>query len=708
MDRHFLHPHLGAMPDSPAQAGAQTGPWSGAAGGAGSSQRTPRSSKRRKTTSTGQGTASTEQESTSMEHEPTSPEENPPEVPASSSESHSASASIWLPVFYEWLPIHDTYDYSLYRCRSWPRNPAPARTWLATDHGRLIYVAPCAAYYDQRMESGEGDLYEAVQHYTFHKSYAMPYPARYDDEDGTLLISDDLHEQPSLILKVGDTLFAVDGEELLEGLSNGEVWEREWAQRDNGDVLTRYGQPVLEIHPDVTVEDMEHHLRYMLKDKGRYPLFFVLDAREGPVHVDFEAALGLLRVGTLYEDKRARDLALKCLTLFFPSSAPRKDMPGVMGVTSAEEKEDFLHNHALRALPVLLQARAHAQIPAALYTAAQERLSTIVTSPESGSVMTVRRSLAAAFPGLCEYMVDRALLLLDGSTQPCKCTGGTSALHFAKKACREGRLDLGSGDGLRVNLLTRPDDMLVGNRFCKTCAKTLRVVLRRWEDAAWQRLPSICGYAFWDDVHERTTSVPRGALTIMWSARSGGCAGTALPLLFIGDAEPGLAIDRLTELAMSDRFLRRRAPARRVLRMVLRALPCMILRVRAPVRTGSVEVTRNGGGELDAGRPPGLALNLAVHGLNADDEAGGLGEMEKYGMKSAEERGERTVIDRISLEIGKECISALTGTKITPAKISGMPGSMNTMVYRVNAYVDKCHTPSSTAKSHGGTGSETP
>ena len=77
-----------------------------------------------------------------------------------------------------------------------------------------------------------------------------------------------MHEQPSLILKVGDTLFAVDGEELLEGLSNGEVWEREWAQRDNGDVLTRSGQPVLEIHPDVTVEDMEHYLRYMLKDKG--------------------------------------------------------------------------------------------------------------------------------------------------------------------------------------------------------------------------------------------------------------------------------------------------------------------------------------------------------------------------------------------------------------------------------------------------------
>lgn len=204
-----------------------------------------------------------------MEHESTSPEENPPEVPASSSESHSASAPNWLPVFYEWLPIHDTYDYSLYRCRSWPRNPAPARTWLATDHGQLVHVAPCAAYYGQRMEPWEGDLYEAVQHCNFHKSYAMPYPARYDDEDGTLLISDDLHEQPSLILKVGDTLFAVDGEELLEGLSNGEVWEREWAQRDNGDVLTRSGQPVLEIHPDVTVEDMAHYLRYMLKDKGQ-------------------------------------------------------------------------------------------------------------------------------------------------------------------------------------------------------------------------------------------------------------------------------------------------------------------------------------------------------------------------------------------------------------------------------------------------------
>ena len=118
------------------------------------------------------------------------------------------------------------------------------------------------------MEPREDNLYEAVQHCNFHKSYAMPYPARYDDEDGTLLISDDLHEQLSLILKVGDTLFAVDGEELLEGLSNGEVWEREWAQRDNGDVLTRSGQPVLEIHPDVTVEDMEHYLRYMLKDKG--------------------------------------------------------------------------------------------------------------------------------------------------------------------------------------------------------------------------------------------------------------------------------------------------------------------------------------------------------------------------------------------------------------------------------------------------------
>ena len=219
--------------------------------------------------------------------------------------------------------------------------------------------------------------------------------------------------------------------------------------------------------------------------------------------MDFEAALGLLRVGTLYEDKRARDLALKCLTLFFPSSAPRKDMPGVMGVTSAEEKEEFLHTHALRALPVLLQARAHAQIPAALYAAAQEPLSAIVASPESGSVITVRRSLAAAFPDLCEYMIDRALLLLDGSTQPCRCTGGTSALHFAKKACREGRLDLGSGDGLRVNLLTRPDDMLVRDRFCRTCAKALRMALRRWEDAAWQRLPSICGYASWDNVHEQ-------------------------------------------------------------------------------------------------------------------------------------------------------------------------------------------------------------
>ncbi|KAL1694963.1 hypothetical protein GGG16DRAFT_109486 [Schizophyllum commune] len=442
-----------------------------------------------------------------MEHEPTSPEENPPEVPASSSESHSVgasnSASNWLPVFYEWLPIHDTYDYSLYRCRSWPRNPAPARTWLATDHGRLIYVAPCAAYYDQRMEPWEGDLYEAVQHCNFHKSYAMPYSARYDDEDGTLLISDDLHEQPSLILKVGDTLFAVDGEELLEGLSDGEVWEREWAQRDNGDVLTRSGQPVLEIHPDVTVEDMAHYLRYMLKDKGRYPLFFVLDVKVGPVHVDFEAALGLLRVGTLYEDKRARDLALKCLTLFFPSLAPRKDMPGVMGVTSAEEKEEFLHTHALRALPVLLQTRAHAQIPAALYAAAQEPLSDIVASPVSGSIMTIRHKLAAAFPDLCESIVDRALLLFDGSTQPCRCTGGTSALHFAKKACREGCLDMGSGDGMRVNLLTRPDDMLAGDRLCRTCAKALRMALRRWEDAAWQRLPSICGYASWDDVHEQ-------------------------------------------------------------------------------------------------------------------------------------------------------------------------------------------------------------
>ena len=118
------------------------------------------------------------------------------------------------------------------------------------------------------MEPREDNLYEAVQHCNFHKSYAMPYPARYDDEDGTLLISDDLHEQLSLILKVGDTLFAVDAEELLDGLSNGEVWEREWAQRHNDDVLTRYGQPVLEIHPDVTVEDMEHYLRYMLKDKG--------------------------------------------------------------------------------------------------------------------------------------------------------------------------------------------------------------------------------------------------------------------------------------------------------------------------------------------------------------------------------------------------------------------------------------------------------
>lgn len=219
--------------------------------------------------------------------------------------------------------------------------------------------------------------------------------------------------------------------------------------------------------------------------------------------MDFEAALGLLRVATLYEDKRARDLALKCLTLFFPSSAPRKDMPGVMGVTSAEEKEEFLHTHALRALPVLLQSRAHAQIPAALYAAAQERLSAIVASPVSDLIMEVRRKLAATFPGLCQHTIERALLLLDGSTHPCKCTGGTSALRFAKKACREGRVDLGSGDGLRVNLLTRPDDMLVGDRLCRTCAKALRMALRRWEDAAWQRLPSICGYASWDDVHEQ-------------------------------------------------------------------------------------------------------------------------------------------------------------------------------------------------------------
>ena len=178
-------------------------------------------------------------------------------------------------------------------------------------------------------------------------------------------------------------------------------------------------------------------------------------------------------------------------------------MPGVMGVYSAQEKEEFLHTHALRALPVLLQARAHAQIPAALYAAAQEPLSAIEASPVSGSIMTVRRSLAAAFLDLCESTVDRALLLLDGSTQPCRCTGGTSALHFAKKACQEGCLDMGSGDGMRVNLLTRPDDMLTGDRFCRTCAKALRMAMRRWEDAAWQRLPSICAYASWDDVHER-------------------------------------------------------------------------------------------------------------------------------------------------------------------------------------------------------------
>ena len=81
-------------------------------------------------------------------------------------------------------------------------------------------------------------------------------------------------------------------------------------------------------------------------------------------------------------------------------------MPGVMGVTSAEEKEEFMHTHALRALPVLLQTRAHAQIPAALYAAAQEPLSDIVASPVSGSIMTIRHKLAAAFPDLCESIVD--------------------------------------------------------------------------------------------------------------------------------------------------------------------------------------------------------------------------------------------------------------------------------------------------------------
>ncbi|KAL1746576.1 hypothetical protein HDZ31DRAFT_72847 [Schizophyllum fasciatum] len=271
-------------------------------------------------------------------------------------------------------PTYDSHDFG----QETNRPPAPPRTWIPSPHphsaGFICVPAQDGAdatrdFHGQALSAA---TYTALQRCAFHPGYRLWARPPHFSPSGEFVPAEYARFQGAgLVLRVRDTLFAVDAERLLSGHGEGaRGWERAWARRDWNDGSFVYGQPVLEVHAEVTPKEMEAYLENIVECMGLSPLYERLD--DGALLADFDAALGILKIATLYADARARAIALDTLDLFFPSRSPARTVtPQVSDPATPRGKTAFAPAHALRALPVLQRAAAHAQIPAALCAAAQ-------------------------------------------------------------------------------------------------------------------------------------------------------------------------------------------------------------------------------------------------------------------------------------------------------------------------------------------------
>lgn len=402
-----------------------------------------------------------------------------------------------------------------------PHKPGTCRTWIHHPAGGFLHIPPHVDTHgdlDKGNEMQEERAHQLFKHCAYHPDFRLWTHQPVYTAYGGLVWSDEavqpLVQRPGLLLKAVNTLFCVHADKLLVRC----LWERSYLQRLRDDWHVHDGMPVLDVHPDITPIELEHYLTYVVYDKGalvtRLPVKSVLVA-------DFDAALAILKISTYYADVPARTTALAALKHFFPSSAERPvslhHLPLVHNMHTMHERAHFQRTYALRAVPILQAAAAHAHLPTALYAAAQQPVPAIVASPAAATILEARDNLAHAFRRLIAKMLTLAFaeaqataMAVGPEADVCGCNVGRGTsmdnLRRALDLCVQVDACVTAGwSAPRIDMLVRPEDLLVprptGNHFCGDCREALSVALERWEDAAWELLPSVCGYANWAAIH---------------------------------------------------------------------------------------------------------------------------------------------------------------------------------------------------------------